>query len=289
MNEASQWSLVVTVLGGYALLLAGLLLWKRTRMWIIGYAGHKPCAHEEPVYLPWAAAGWAVLSAVVLALARDALIEEVTAPAVSPPPPAPDAGGPPSSPAQQLRGMLGSSQHAFFSLGWRTGLAVFGISIDTWPRYTLVCMYQMTRAVLGSLLINVFVPFALFTIQNKDPPSQVASHTARRALLGRALVQVFNTWSALTDVLMSASQIDLALFTLVTTAASDFGYGYYRIHACNFEATRISGGVSPVPKAQDVCQPAEAAPPPVTRVGNRRRGGAHASYGVQLLAVRDVV
>lgn len=300
MEAALQWVLVFLLLSCYGTLLGSLLLWKRTRALIVGYSGHRACGDEEPVYLPYAAAGWAVATATALALLRPALMAEVEATVAALPllsadiwgvPPAPAA---PAAPPAPTRGMLGSAAHPFFSLGWNEGLAVFGIAIDRWNRYAAVCMYQMTRAVFGSLVSNVFIPFVNTTISNSTPPRLVPPRTARRALVGKAMVAVFTTWSAMTDVLMSARQIDLALFTLVATQAADFMYGYYRIRACNSEAGQ-EGGSSPAPAesrslSTRVVHDPGAGDATVTRVGiaghvasGRRRGGGR-YYGVSLLA-----
>jgi hypothetical protein len=137
-----------------------------------------------------------------------------------------DTGTPPSASGSKMPGMLGSSMHAFFSAGWRSGLAVFGMSVDHWWDYALLAAYQLTRSVLGSMVTNIFIPFYAATMQETGP---VSVTTRNWALTGRGLTSVFTMWSTLTDILLSASQFDLFLLTVLASVSADTGYGVLRI------------------------------------------------------------
>lgn len=215
MAAAHEWAFVALCIVAFATFVGFLFIWSRTRMIFIGFSHHNWAEGDEPVYLPYFAAAWAVATATALAVSREYLAD------VSDP----------------YSGLRGSPQHHFFTIGWRTNLTVFGVPIDSWRRYTVVICYQMTRAVIGSLVTNVFMPFVGATLSGKGVNRNylVSTTTARRALIGRALTSVFYSWSGLTDIIMSASQVDLAAFTLVSTIAADFAYGFLRITACNAE------------------------------------------------------
>ena len=242
-----EWSLVVVVVLAYAAVLTSFLVWETTRGLIVGYSGIRPSGGQAPIYLPWAVFVWSACTAVMLAAARDVAgvdAQDPPPPTPSPWPPAFPAAftplppplqtpspppPPPFAPPPQIvkiPGSLGSSAHAFFSVGWTSGLAVFGINIHLWWQYALVCVYQMTRAVLGSMVNNIFMPFYGAVLNCESP---VSPSTRTHALLGRALTSVFMLWSTLTDILMSASQFDLFVFTVAATVCADTAYGFMRI------------------------------------------------------------
>ena len=210
-DNAGEWILVVLVVLTYSLLISVVLLWKKTRAWVVGYSGHRPLEGQEPVYLPIAAAAWVVVTissfSIVKAYAKPAHVGLSTV---------------------HVPGAIGNSSHAFFQLGWNTGLAIFGLEISTWWQYSILCIYQLTRAVLGSMIQNIFMPFLSATINSE---SAVSQDTKKTALTGHGLCTLFVWWSNLTDILISASQVDLAIFNLIAREAADVGYGVIRIAA----------------------------------------------------------
>ena len=212
-EQWARWLLVLMVLVFYAAVLSTLLLNERTRAWVVGFSGHRPLPGEHPQLLPWAVALWSVVTAVLFGTLRDV----------------PGAAGPPGPPPiGGAHGMLGSANHAFFAAGWRSGLYVFGIAVDLWWEYALVCVYQLTRAVLGSMVDNIFTPF-YSTVLFSDAPQP--RRLKRAAQIGRALTSVFTLWSVLTDILLSAAQADLFLFTVLARVSADTGYSQRRIEA----------------------------------------------------------
>lgn len=295
MEILVEWVLIVIIILAYSTILGGLLTWERFRTLVVGYGKHRRGQEDEPVVLPYVAAAWAALTMGGIAWARECYavdgtngllyipsVTDGSSPALPSPPPFP----PPSPPPYNNRtpGSLGSSAHAFFSIGWRTGLAIFGISVDTWDLYTAVCVYQLTRAVLGSMINNIFVPFYSDTVNCK---SSVSRRTERRALTGLALSRVFTWWSSLTDILISASQLDLALFTLLATVCADVGYGFMRI--------RDEETSAPPPSAVCVIPPTpppSLPPPPVhssyaqaATTRRRSRSPVNKSYGAVMFVM----
>ena len=292
-----QWAYVVLIVVTYAATLGGLLLWERVRTLVVGYGKHRRGANDEPVFLPYFVAMWAAGTMCALAGARDYLEVDAhtsAAPNNGPVPPAPYV--------VKIPGALGSSAHAFFSTGWHTGLAVFGITVDTWEMYTVVCVYQLTRAVLGSMVNNIFTPFYADTVNSKIRP---ARKTIKNSLVGLGLVRVFMWWSTITDILISASQLDLALFTLVATVAADVGYGFMRITdiECVSEGACVPTVIAVDAKTPNSCaaqsaqpkshhhQPAQQSQPQQVQVlmggtmstRRRSRSPAAKSYAVQFV------
>jgi hypothetical protein len=102
---------------------------------------------------------------------------------------------------------------------------VLGVPVDTWWIYLFIVLYQLTRATMGSLVKNIFTPF-----YNRIVNSQELPHASTRArfLRGSALIDIFIWWSALSDVLISAAQVDLALCTLLSGIAADYAQLVYR-------------------------------------------------------------
>lgn len=156
---------------------------------------------QEPVYLPWALAAWSALSAAALAAWNYSL------------------------PSEEKHELV-KSPGAFFSVGWRSGLVAAGIPINKWWVYLIIILYQLTRAIFGSLSHNLFHHhYESYT----NAPRSMEEGRRDRLLRGQALVNIFNWWSALTDILFSASQIDLAIATLVVTISADYAQVYYKI------------------------------------------------------------
>lgn len=290
MEILVEWILIVIIIFFYSFVLGCLLTWKRFRTLVIGYGKHRRGQDDEPVVLPYFVAAWAALTMGGLAWARTYYETDtsVASVAVELSPPMP----PPSSPPPynvKIPGSLGSSAHAFFAIGWRTGLAIFGITVETWGLYTAVCIYQLTRAVLGSMVNNIFVPFYNDTVNCK---SSVSRRTERRALVGLALCRVFTWWSSLTDILISASQLDLALFTLLATVCADVGYGFMRIRDEDTAPIPVQ-----TPPAPAVCvsrpppTPQPQAPPMIQSYGQiattrrRSRSPVNKQYGTVMFVM----
>lgn len=253
MDHSKEWTILVFIIIFYSFLLGFMLTRERFRKMVVGYGRHRRGQYDEPVVLPYAVAIWTALTMAGIFTAH-VLYGNGSTPSPAPTDVAPQPTPPPPY-IVKIPGSLGSSAHAFFSIGWMTGLALFGISIDSWGLYAAVCIYQLTRAVLGSMVANIFVPFYADTI-NKDRVSKYVScvhimwhfrpthhshpqhhhrKTERHALFGAGLTKFFTWWSSLTDILISASQIDLAILTLVATLGADVGYGYMRIHDADGE------------------------------------------------------
>ena len=270
MDIYAQWACVVAIVIAYSACLGGLLIWERFRALVVGYGKHRRGASEEPVILPYVVAAWVAVTAGVIAFARDYTTWRTHNG---------NASTPPVLGVGRVTGSLGDGVHAFFSMGWLSGLAVFGIPVDTWRLYAIMCIYQLTRAVFGSMVSNIFTPFYTDIINSTR---RVPWATMKNALVGHALTRVFLWWSLLTDVLISSSQLDLALFTLVATVAADAGYGYMRIADINS---------SMAPESPVVTTAVVVAPPPpeVTMKGQvarrRSRSPGNRTYAAIQLVV----
>lgn len=189
---------------GWGAILGGVLLYaglceivftnESVRTTIIGSSS------EEPTFLPKAVAFWSLASAGALSAWHYA------------------QGG---STSELVR-----TKSSFFSVGWRSGLIVVGIPVNHWWIYLVIVLYQLTRAIFGSLVRNIHHPYYQSHTNNPRPMDEAKKHNL---LFGQALVNVFHWWSALTDVLFSASQIDLALCTLLVTIASDYAQVHLKI------------------------------------------------------------
>lgn len=272
MDIVAQWLSVVAIVVAYSACLGSLLVWERFRALVVGYGKHRRGVSEEPVVLPYVVAAWVAVTAGVIGFAREYVTDASH-------PLAPDS-------MSRVPGSLGSEAHAFFSKGWLSGLAVFGIPVNTWRLYTTMCIYQLTRAVFGSMVSNIFTPFYTDIINSTR---RVPWATMKNALVGHALTRVFLWWSLLTDVLISSSQLDLALFTLVATVAADAGYGYMRIADINSSMPPTSPVVT---TAVVVTQPPPPPKPEVTmtaQVARRRsRSPANRTYAaIQLVGQSD--
>ena len=240
MERWEEWFCVVSVVVAWALVLWAVAYKFETG--VSGLLGTRATPLEDgkdpkaPVGLTYLVFWWTVATATALGVvhAVNKPPSPVVVSEVAPPPPY----------VVKIPGALGSSAHAFFSVGWTSGLAVFGISIDTWWAYALVCLYQMTRSVLGSLVNNVFLYFYNTVLRSHVP---VQFKTRRNALVGRALTSIFLLWSTLTDILMSASQFDLFVFTVASTVAADCGYGITTIEVTNSLPTVVPRPSPPPP------------------------------------------
>jgi hypothetical protein len=110
----------------------------------------------------------------------------------------------------------------WFSYGWRTGLTVFNVRVDTWWKYSLVVDYQITRALLGSLLANVFRPYLLMRVQAVTHSSTLdAAQNTTVVILSQSAVSAFAFFATVTDMFLYLSQCDISLVALLVTMVSD--------------------------------------------------------------------
>lgn len=199
-NEDAGWGVII----GCVVVYGGICEYFFTREWarklVIGFSAHNP-HNQDPVSLPRAVAIWSVASACLLAVWHVFQKSDTTI-----------------------------SRSSFFSVGWRTNLTVVGAPVDRWWLYLAIVIYQVTRGVFGSLVKNIFTPHYSHMATY---PQKMDAERRDRLLAGQALVSVFLWWSALTDVLLSAAQIDLAACTLLVTMAADYSQALYKINEVN--------------------------------------------------------
>lgn len=51
------------------------------------------------------------------------------------------------------------ANHPYFRFGWGDTLVLFGVSINTWWKYSIIQCYQVARAVLNSLVTHIYLPW----------------------------------------------------------------------------------------------------------------------------------
>lgn len=205
-NDDAGWGAIV----GGIMVYGGTCEYIFTRQWarrmIIGFSAHN-VRNQEPIRLPWAVAAWSAASAGALAACHYVLRD----------------------PSRKQNDLV-VAPNSFFSVGWRSGLMAAGIPVNHWWIYLLIVLYQLTRAIFGSLVKNLYTHHYQ---QCTNAPQRMDKSKRDRLLVGNALVSVFLWWSALTDVLFSASQIDLAICTLLITIAADYAQVLYKIDEAN--------------------------------------------------------
>jgi hypothetical protein len=111
----------------------------------------------------------------------------------------------------------------WFSGGWAYNFYLFSIRIDTWWKYLIIVVYQVTRSVIGSMLSNIFKPFIMTEVQSKM--LNVNTDISRRNDILRAqlAVTLFSYFSTITDIFLLLAQIDVSLISLVVTIITDGG------------------------------------------------------------------
>lgn len=141
--------------------------------------------------------------------------------------------------------------HRFYRVGWDPSLVLFNIRIDRWWAYAIILCYQVARAVLSSLLNNIYLPWLhglLYTPPSTD--SRPLSERERRlALTGQALATASAWWSSVTNIITSVSQVDLALIALAAGVACDaeLSVQFLEARATALRAMAASGtGLAPL-------------------------------------------
>lgn len=125
----------------------------------------------------------------------------------------------------------------WFGAGWKNGLSILSVKIDTWWKYALIVSYQIVRSFVGSILVNVFRSFLLVVVQGgaitssskKDDEKNIEKKTAEQVeLLKKKLIicaqvafNVFVYVSSIIDSMLVLSSIDMTFVTLVSTITAD--------------------------------------------------------------------
>lgn len=147
-------------------------------------AAHKTKCVSDPLFLPFASVVWTACVVAVIVTAATTVKD--------PHPP------------------FGAA--SWFVGGWKTGLSIFGVPIDTWWKYTLVLNYQITRSVLGSLLGNIFYPF--LTVEVRAPAAAPQSRAVPAILLAQTSSTLFFFFASVTDTFLFLSQCDISFIAL---------------------------------------------------------------------------
>ena len=109
---------------------------------------------------------------------------------------------------------------SWFVVGWSQNLNFFNIYITKWWQYTMILMYNIGRTVLGSLISNVFRPLLLLQ-QSRLLKSELSRRDAFVFVFGQAVVTIFSFFSAVTDIFLFLTQIDISIIALVVTLIMD--------------------------------------------------------------------
>jgi hypothetical protein len=109
----------------------------------------------------------------------------------------------------------------WFTAGWGTGLSVLGVRINTWYKYLLIVLYQITRCVLGSLIANVFRPFLVAEVQSKALNKSLDRRKKPKILGAQFSTTVFAFLAMITDMFLYLKQMDMSLISLFTALSVD--------------------------------------------------------------------
>ena len=121
-----------------------------------------------------------------------------------------------TSPAESL-----FTTKSWLSGGWHTGMNLFSIRINSWQRYLLVLIYQIVRAILGSLLTNVFRSYLMVTIQGGSGGAKARKDKTGVVLGAQAAYNCFSYASALSDSFILMGQADMTFVTMMVTVLAD--------------------------------------------------------------------
>ena len=112
---------------------------------------------------------------------------------------------------------------SFYKVGYSHPLVVFGIVVDSWWRYTLILVYQVTRSLIGAIMGNFFWPWITNTIRNTESNDIKLKHASCNAVAMYGFSQfcalIFYYVSGVTDVFFALSQIDFLLMRWVVDAS----------------------------------------------------------------------
>ena len=111
---------------------------------------------------------------------------------------------------------------SWFRVGWSSNLSFFNIAVTTWWSYTLLMVYNLGRTVLGSLVTNVFRPMLILQ-QSRILTTEVDPNYAALFVFGQTVVTVFGFFSAVTDLYLMLTQVDISVVALVATLLMDGG------------------------------------------------------------------
>jgi hypothetical protein len=131
---------------------------------------------------------------------------------------------------------------SWFVVGWTHNLNFFNIFIETWWEYTLLLMYNIGRTVIGSLVSNVFRPLLVLQ-QSRLLTTEISNGDAMTFVVGQAVVTVFGFFSAITDIFLALTQIDVTAVALVVTLIMD-GFATHSILSSRIHQGRGANGVS---------------------------------------------
>jgi hypothetical protein len=110
----------------------------------------------------------------------------------------------------------------WFAVGWSANINFFNIAITNWWTYELLMVYNLGRTVLGSLVSNVFRPMLMIQ-QSRILTSELQPGDAALYVFGQSVVTVFGFFSAVTDLYLLLTQIDISVVSLLATLLMDGG------------------------------------------------------------------
>lgn len=110
-----------------------------------------------------------------------------------------------------------SASAGWSNVGWADDLAFFGLQVDSPNKYTLVLLYQTTRAFIGSLVSTVFKPYLVVKVQGDygSPARHRSASEVALIVVAQASVTVFCVFSEVTDIYLFLKQVDFSILTVL--------------------------------------------------------------------------
>lgn len=160
---------------------------------------------------------------------------------------------------------------SWFRVGWSSNLSFFNIAVTTWWQYELLMIYNLGRTVLGSLVSNVFRPMLILQ-QSRILTSEVTPSEASLYVFGQTVVTIFGFFSAITDLYLMLTQVDISVVALVATLLMDGGATYMIL------SQRFAKGIVPLKAADARARLPSASAGAFKRSLPQIRGGDEGAY-----------
>jgi hypothetical protein len=128
---------------------------------------------------------------------------------------------------------------SWFVVGWTHKLNFFNIIIESWWEYTLLLMYNIGRTVLGSLVSNVFRPLLMLQ-QSRLLTSEISQKDASVFVFGQGVITVFGYLSAITDIFLALTQVDVTMVAVGVTLLMD-GFATHGILSSRIRQNKAVG------------------------------------------------
>ncbi len=130
-------------------------------------------------------------------------------------------------------GVFSSSDFDYFNFGYNEKLWIIGMKVDTFGKYCIILLGIFLLRLSEVMIVDVFVPIVNFSIYRPDK-LEIKRFTKRQLIFFNTAFYFLSALRVVLLIFFSISQIDIALFTVISSTVIKFVFSLFLLSKKKF-------------------------------------------------------